>query len=674
MYNKNTELDIAQEWQKFISTGTCKEDVIRPVILESWKRSKKYGVNPNEIKDKLLTDNEFNKKLKDKANLINVATPYINNIYSFVKNSHFAVFLTDENGNILYLVGDEDIISSSSEFSKLCIGANRSEIYSGTNAIGTCIAINKPIQIFGPEHYVKYHQNYACSAATIHDEENNIIGCLDISGLKERVHSHTLGMIVAAVDGIEKELKIINAYNKIHIMNNQLSTTLNSINSAIIVICNKGKILNINQSALNLFNLNLDCINKSINNVLEYNNSIVNFENLDKNYMDIELEIQNKKYSISTATYKNENGQSVGSVISFREMKRIHKIVNKYSGFSATYTIDNIIGQSAQISYVKNLCLKASKSTSNVLILGESGTGKELVAQSIHNASSRCNEPFIAINCGALPKGLIESELFGYEGGSFTGANKEGKPGKFELADGGTIFLDEIGDMPLDTQVSLLRVLQNKEITRIGGNKTKSVDVRVIAATNKSLLDSIQNNTFREDLFYRLNVLSINVPSLKQRTSDIDILAKHFINHYNIALNKHVTSIDDLALEALYKYSWPGNIREMENILERAINIIDSDVITIYDLPYEIQKLSNIQTPYDGNMYYMPSESAGKMLHSSVMNNIVNNKTISEKDEIMNALAFNKGNAVKASESLRISRRTLYRKLDKYNIQIENYR
>ena len=244
--------------------------------------------------------------------------------------------------------------------------------------------------------------------------------------------------------------------------------------------------------------------------------------------VDTELEIQNIKYSVTTANYNNKFDQSIGYVISFREMKRIHKMVNKYSGFKATYTIDNIIGQSSQISYVKNLCLKASKSNSNVLILGESGTGKELVAQSIHNASSRRNEPFIAINCGALPKGLIESELFGYEGGSFTGANREGKPGKFELADGGTIFLDEIGDMPLDIQVSLLRVLQNKEIVRIGGNKPKSIDIRIIAATNKDLFKSIHDNTFREDLYYRLNVLTISVPPLRERKSDIKVLEQYF--------------------------------------------------------------------------------------------------------------------------------------------------
>lgn len=672
MFNENIELKIAQEWDNFIKTGICDKSFIRPVILDSWKRSKKYGVDSNEKKDRVLCKKEFELRLKNKYNLVKVTNPYINRIYSFVKQSGFVVFLTDEEGNILSLVGDDDIIESSNIFSKLCVGANRSEHYSGTNAIGTCLAIDEPIQIYGPEHWVKYHQKYTCSAAPIHDEENNIIGCLDITGIKENVHSHTLGMVVAAVDGIEKELKIINAYNRLHIMNNQLATTLNSINSAIIVITNDGIILNINNSAANIFNLFSNCINKKINDILDYDKHTINFEKLFENYMDTEMEIQNKKFSVTTATYKNDLDQAVGSVISLREMKRIHKMVNKFSGFTATYIIDDIMGNSAQISYVKSLCLKASKSISNVLILGESGTGKELVAQSIHNASSRHNEPFIAINCGALPKGLIESELFGYEGGSFTGATKEGKPGKFELADGGTIFLDEIGDMPLETQVSLLRVLQNKEIVRIGGSKPKPIDIRVIAATNKNLFESIQTKSFREDLYYRLNVFTITVPPLRERIGDIEVLANHFINYYNMALNKNVTIIDDEALQTLKNYSWPGNIRELENVIERAINIVDTDIITIRDLPIQFQQTDN-ENNYKPNTNYTNSEFTIKT-QSDCYAELSDKKTNLEKDELIKALTINLGNAVKASELLGISRRTLYRKLDKHNIFIDNFR
>lgn len=670
MYDKDLDLKVSQEWQNLTKNGTCNTNIVRPVIYNSWLRSRDYGVDPNKLKRHILSKEDLKKRIESKSDLVKVASTYINKIYSFVKDSGFVVYLTDEDGYILNLVGDDEIIATSNNISKLCVGANRSEKYSGTNAIGTCMAIDIPIQIYGSEHYVKHHQRYTCSAAPIHDEENHIIGCLDITGKIDKVHSHTLGMIVAAVDGIEKELKINNAYNKIHIINNQLSSTLNSINSAIIVVSSDGKILNINKSALSTFNLKSNYINKKINEVLEYDKHTVNFENISRNYMDTEVEVQNTKYSVSTVNYNNKFDQSVGSVISFREMKRIHRLINKYGGFTATYTIDNIIGQSSQISNVKNLCIKASKSTSNVLILGESGTGKELVAQSIHNASSRNKEPFIAINCGALPKGLIESELFGYEGGSFTGANKEGKPGKFELADGGTIFLDEIGDMPVDTQVSLLRLLQSKEIVRIGGSKARSIDIRVIAATNKNLYESINNKSFREDLYYRLNVLTITVPPLRGRINDMKILINHFINHYNITLNKNISNIDIEAFEALSKYSWPGNVRELENVIERAINIVEKNTITIQDLPIEFQNLVN-----DNNF----NKKSASIKISPLKNNtfdydLEDKKTNFEKDEIVKSLTINSGNAVKAAEFLGISRRTLYRKIEKYNIKITNFR
>ncbi|MDF2676369.1 MAG: sensory box sigma-54 dependent transcriptional regulator [Bacillota bacterium] len=673
MFDENMVLKVAKEWNSFIINDNCSPTITRSEIYESWKRSKEYGVDPFTLKNKVLSKTELEKKLNKKSELIKVAMPYINKIYSFVQNSGFVVFLTDEDGIILSLVGDDDIISKTKDSSSLQVGVDRSEKYSGTNAMGTCIALNKPIQMYGPEHWVKYQHKHTCSAAPIHDIENNIIGSLDVTGAMENVHSHTLGMVVAAVDGIEKELKLNNAYNKLFIENNKTSTTLNSINTALIVISKDGNILNINKSAAELFNINCNnTVNEKINDVLDYDKTKINLEHLDKNYMDTELEIQGKKFSITTATYNNKSDQSEGSVISFREMKRIHKLVNKYSGFSASYTVDDIVGNSSQISYVKNLCLKAAKSTSNVLILGESGTGKELMAQSIHNASSRSNEPFIAINCGALPKGLIESELFGYEGGSFTGANKEGKPGKFELADGGTIFLDEIGDMPLDTQVSLLRVLQTKSLIRIGGTKPVPVDIRIIAATNKNLLEEISQNSFREDLYYRLNVLTINVPPLRERKADIKLLSNHFLNYYNRTLNKNIKVMDDKVLEAFSNYSWPGNIREMENVIERAINIVDTDKITINDLPMQFLHLGSDNIL--ANSKFKNNKLTKSQPDSNFNMDLLDKKKFLEKDEIEKALYINRGSATKAAEYLGISRKTIYRKMEKYNIVISDFR
>lgn len=265
---------------------------------------------------------------------------------------------------------------------------------------------------------------------------------------------------------------------------------------------------------------------------------------------------------------------------------------------------ENIIGSSSTLKDVMFICEKASKSTSTVLIRGESGTGKELIARFVHSASKRNNMPFVRVNCAAIPENLLESELFGYEKGAFTGASKT-KPGKFEIADGGTIFLDEIGDMPLSMQVKILRVLQEMEIERVGALSPKKIDVRVIAATNRNLEEMMIEKTFREDLYYRLNVLCVTLPPLRDRLMDIPILAEHFIEKLNKKLDTNITSINSPALKSLELYNFPGNIRELENIIERAMNLCNGKTIAISDLPNYIAH--NISSP--SNILELDSEN-----------------------------------------------------------------
>lgn len=260
----------------------------------------------------------------------------------------------------------------------------------------------------------------------------------------------------------------------------------------------------------------------------------------------------------------------------------------------------DIIGQENSLKDALIIADKASSTTSTVLIRGESGTGKELIAKAIHNNSSRKDKPFVRVNCAAIPENLLESELFGYEKGAFTGAVKS-KPGKFNIADGGTIFLDEIGDMPKSMQVKLLRVLQEKEFESIGSIFTQKVDTRIIAATNRNLEEMLKTGEFREDLYYRLNVIAITLPPLRKRKEDINLLVEHFIKKISLKLDKHIDAIDKKSLELLQEYHWPGNIRELENIIERAINMCDSSTISIKDLPMYI---TNIESSRVGLINY----------------------------------------------------------------------
>ena len=280
-------------------------------------------------------------------------------------------------------------------------------------------------------------------------------------------------------------------------------------------------------------------------------------------------------------------------------------------GFSAKYTFSSIIGRSEPMQRMIQTSKKAAQNDSNVLILGESGTGKELIAQSIHNASPVAGGPFVAINCAAIPNSLVESELFGYEKGTFTGAEKEGRPGKFEMADGGTIFLDEIGDMPYAVQAALLRVLQTKEVVRVGGKYPKPVNIRVIAATNQDLTEAVAQKTFREDLFYRLNVLTIAVPPLRDRgADDISLLISHFVDMYNKKRHTDIT-VAPQVYQVLRNYSWPGNVRQLENTVERAISLCSDDMITCEDLPPQFCDMIAAQSNGSADAAYANSEHPG---------------------------------------------------------------
>lgn len=359
------------------------------------------------------------------------------------------------------------------------------------------------------------------------------------------------------------------------------------------------------------------------------------------------------------------NGKVVGAVgkVLFRDVdelntlylriNNIQKELNLYrdefkKANKASYALDSIIGESPGMKQLKDLVKKVGNTNSNVLILGESGTGKELFAHAIHNNSKRVDAPFIKVNCSAIPFELLESELFGYEEGSFTGARKGGKIGKFKAADGGTIFLDEIGELPMSMQAKLLRVLQDREIEKIGSNISEKVDVRVIAATNKNLENMVNEGQFRLDLFYRLNVVNIRVPSLRERREDIPVLAKYLMEKISEKEGIRVDGISFKALDFLKNYDWPGNVRELENTLERAINFMDDETrILAKHLPPKITGISS----YDS------------------MRTLKETLEEIEKDVILNRLILAKGNKSEAAETLGISRTSLYDKLTKYNIE-----
>ena len=349
--------------------------------------------------------------------------------------------------------------------------------------------------------------------------------------------------------------------------------------------------------------------------------------------------------SISTSILKNEQGKFVGGVESFRDLSTIEELKKE---IKKGYTYEDIVSKNHEILKIFDTLPIISQSDSTVLIHGASGTGKELFARAVHRLSGRKDGPFIAINCGALPDTLLESELFGYVKGAFTDAKKD-KPGRFSLAKGGSIFLDEVESLPLPLQVKLLRVLQEKEFEPLGATAPVKSDVRIIAATKEDLIKLVKKNTFRDDLFYRLNVVKINLPPLIKRREDIPLLVNHFINRFNKRMGKSIDAISPDALELLMQYDYPGNVRELENIIEHSVVMCQDIEIQLKHMPPELQ-LNNVRiSERNSDKSLPPFQKAEKKL-------------------IIDVLEKNKGSKIKAAEELKLHRATLYRKMKKYDL------
>ncbi|HCL4445557.1 AAA family ATPase [Clostridium botulinum] len=626
------------------------------IIKKSHERSVYFGIEENRVfPKKILKGKEITNNIEKNKSFLKVASPFIDILYDFLKGSEFFIILTDKEGCILKIIGDKEVMDIANNLN-MVVGAFMSENSIGTNAMGTAIKEDIPIQISEREHFIKAYHRWTCSAAPIHDINGDIIGCLNLTGDRDRVHSHTLGLVVAAVKSIENQINVDNTNKKLLETYQYMNTIVDSISSGIYVVDFRGKIKTINKAACNILGIeDKDVLDKNVENILPNWHHIFERIKNGKPYEDKEAVLNDKlikgRYNVSATPIQIEN-KIIGMVIVFKEIKTVLDLVNKYSGMRAVYNFEDIIGESKEIKKVINYAKSISSSPSTVLIEGESGTGKELLAQSIHNYGDRRENSFIALNCGAIPKSLIESELFGYEDGAFTGARRGGHAGKFELANGGTLFLDEIGEMPLDMQVSLLRVLQEGYVTRVGGDKIIPVDVRIIAATNKDLKKEVEKGTFRQDLYYRLSVIPIKLPPIRERKGDLPILIKYFFRIKSIKLNKPMPHIKEDIYHNMLQYNWPGNIRELENFIENIVNLRgDSSFILEEDFK-NIEDKHNFHENNIGLLY----------------SNKIRTLEEIEKEAIINTVNEYNRNMSQSAKALGITRATLYSKLKKYNI------
>ncbi|MGM9670932.1 MAG: sigma-54 interaction domain-containing protein [Oscillospiraceae bacterium] len=653
--------------QEFFHTGKIDPTCVSPEIASSWIRSKKYGVVPDSlilpvgkaaVKDKLIGGRAtYNRNSWLKM--------YMESEAAQADKLHIVLVTVDENLNLIDLNGNADIIRKLKK-SGIEAGINLSESNVGTNAAALAHMYGKEILVTGEEHYCDAFCDYVSFANWMVPEmtSNFVLYSTMILIPVKYFHIKTLPVLRHFLT-TRDSFKLCQQA-PLQVMRGRLiELCMETAPVGYFIIDAAGVILEYNALALELLGSRaqteqidyLQCCYPQLEYVIDH---MRRGDRASGKTLYINDTVGNVKirYFPTTAT----DGTVVGAILilakpnilpPFQNKPEISAAIRPKNGeHRAKYTFGDIYSASPAFLAQIDIAKKAAGGESNVLILGESGTGKELIAQSIHNASSRREKPFVAVNCAAIPKELLSSELFGYVEGAFTGARKNGAPGKIELADGGTLYLDEIGDMPMDMQVYLLRILEERVISRLGETKERPVDVRIIASTNKNPKQLIEAGLFRLDLYYRLNVVSVTLPPLRERPEDIKLLAENMLFSSCRSLGKDFRGIAPEALEKMTKYNWPGNGRELRNVVERFTALTDNEFFTADDLPAEIRSLkTRHRVQAEPDEIQLPAEPK-----------------MSDREKISALLKSARGNKSLVAEQLGISRPTLYRWMREWNL------
>lgn len=627
-------------WLACLSGCTEQPVGVRQVIWDSWHRSVSAGLDPKDGEYRFVTPADLEATLAANRVLIAAAAEVMRGLLAYNPRGH--INLTDAAGTTLYFCG----------LDLTPVGSRLLESVQGTNCTGLALAEDRLLYVLAEENFGNdlRRRRMHCAAAPIRDAQGRTLAMLTLTAEPGWFHFHTLGTVQAAAEAVSRHMAL-------QALLEEQQTVLEVLNEGLVVLDERGCIKALNRYARQLFRVGRDLLGSPFQRLgrSELTDEILLRGGDGLRDLDCTFELHDRSH-LACLVSVCSLGQG-GRIVSLRENRRIREITRRIVGSQASYTFDTIQGSSRAIQDALHLGRIASRSDSTTLILGESGTGKELFAQAIHNASERCNGPFVAVNCGAIPRDLVQSELFGHVEGAFTGSARGGSAGKFELADGGTIFLDEIGDMSFDAQVSLLRVLQEGEVTRVGAKQSRQVNVRIIAATHRNLSQAVVDGAFREDLYYRLNVLNLTVPPLRMRREDVPVLAQHFLDRCARSLRKSVQGISPEALDILCAYHWPGNVRELENIIERATNLALTERLQTADLPLEIKQRLRPSVP--GRM---PELQAAPDLGTHEMNAIIT------------ALKATRGNIRLAAKQLNVSRGGLYNKMNRFGLSADEFR
>ncbi|WP_320008090.1 sigma-54-dependent Fis family transcriptional regulator [Maridesulfovibrio sp.] len=623
--------------------------LVRPHILRSWNRSRQGNAPVSGLPSVRLSNTEMQRIIKRNEFLLSTAKPIMEELLANIHPTKNCLILTDSNGAYIHTVGDGFGFGrgATSPLRGLVSG----EAIEGTTAMGICRVEQQATCVLGCEHYNYNFDGWSCSAAPIFDHRNEFSGTISMTMERDCFNHHVFGLIIAAAKAVTEQMSLR------HLLQ-ETRTIMDILGEAVVVLDKSGGIRMMNKYAKQLFRIDSDVSGRLFTEVAE---SVEGrkFPEPGIRSTDCECSLRLEDGTILQCLYSSSPVPEGGLCLTLRESRRVNQLTNRMTRAKAIYKFSDILGEAHTTRQTIMMAQKASENSMTTLILGESGVGKELFAQAIHNTSARKQYPFIVINCGAIPRDLVQSELFGYEAGAFTGAARQGAPGKFELADGGTLFLDEIGDMPLAAQANLLRVLQEGEVTRVGGKRSRRVDVRVVAATHRDLVHCVESGTFRHDLYYRLNVLVINVPPLRQREGDIPLLADFFLRKMASSLGKELYGFTSGAIDALESYEWPGNIRELENIIERTAVMANGPLIGSEDLLPALKQTTN---------------QVGAVSNPAQSNDSTPNCDEMAKQILFETLHATKGNVQATAKKIGVSRVTLYAQIRRYGFSLDSFR
>jgi transcriptional regulator of acetoin/glycerol metabolism len=641
---------LAAARQLFFENGDFPDGLVSEHIIRSWQRCHRFGLTEagpqlaNDSLDRLAlkTEQERNRLL------LSHGRPIMEHVYEQIRESGSMVILANANGLLLETVGDPDFVDRADRVA-LMAGASWDENQRGTNAIGTTLADESPTEVLGGEHFLAHNNFLTCCASPIFGPDGSLLGVLDISGDYRHYQRHTLGLVRMSSQLVEKRLFEAEHANNILVCFHRRADCLASPREGLAAVSPDGQILAINRAGLEQLGLRpFDVVRRDFCMVFEHSLArLIDGARRDPQRIN-ELRAGNHTLFVQV---RGRLPAGSGQVYEDAQAPSRQNLRRAATALRPVQTLDTLNHGDSRLQLAIDRARRILGRDIPLLIQGESGAGKEMFAKAFHLSGARHAAPFVALNCAAIPENLIESELFGYEGGAFTGARKEGAPGKIQQAHGGTLFLDEIGDMPLHLQARLLRVLQERTVTPLGGTRSFPVDISLVCATHRKLREEVARGAFREDLYYRLNGLAVTLPSLRER-SDRQALAEA-IARDEAEKSGHAGSIgfSQAARAAIEGYAWPGNIRQLYNAIRVAIALMDDDEtqIDIHHLPEELFEEAPIARPAN------PSENSSPATNASLDQ--------LGRQAARDALAACGGNYSAAARRLGISRNTLYRKL-----------